>query len=251
MIRFTSSSLLPIAPAIPKPRATMHAPVRVAMSTIMSGFLSTPRAKASASTSLPSASVLSTSMVLPLRVVSTSPGLVANGPGMLSVRGISPSALTPKPRRAMIRMAPSTAAAPDISVFMVSIPEAGFRLRPPESKVMPFPTNTASFSAPSGSCQISSKRGGRPEPAATPSTPPNPPRSRASRSCSTTRNPSGPAISAAKRAISSGDLSRAGVFTKSRANITASALMRAVSAAAGSGSPTRNRVSATDGSGSL
>ena len=52
----------------------------------------------SASTRRPSASVLSTSMVFPLRIVSTSPGLTALPPGMFSVIGAKPMTRTPMPR---------------------------------------------------------------------------------------------------------------------------------------------------------
>ena len=47
----------------------------------------------SASTRRPSASVLSTSIVLPLRASSTSPGLIALPPGMFSVVGMKPMTL--------------------------------------------------------------------------------------------------------------------------------------------------------------
>ena len=43
-----------------------------------------------------------------------------------------------------------TAAAPDMSVFMVSIESAGLSDSPPESKVMPLPTSTTSPVAPLG-----------------------------------------------------------------------------------------------------
>ena len=52
-----------------------------------SGLASDASDRASASTRRPSASVSSTSMVLPLRRVSTSPGRVASPPNMLSVMG--------------------------------------------------------------------------------------------------------------------------------------------------------------------
>jgi hypothetical protein len=47
-------------------------------------------------------------------------------------------------------MTASTAAAPDMSVFMVFIESAGFSDSPPESKVMPLPTRTTSAAAPVG-----------------------------------------------------------------------------------------------------
>ena len=65
----------------------MQAPVSVARSTMASGFASEAIDSASASTRRPSASVLSTSMVLPFRMVRTSPGRVASPPSMLSVIG--------------------------------------------------------------------------------------------------------------------------------------------------------------------
>jgi hypothetical protein len=43
--------------------------------------------------------------------------------------------------------APKTAAAPDISHFMVSMELAGLRDKPPESKVKPFPTKAILFLA--------------------------------------------------------------------------------------------------------
>ena len=43
---------------------------------------------------------------------------------------------------AITAIAESTAAAPDMSVFMSSIESLGLRLRPPESKVTPLPTST-------------------------------------------------------------------------------------------------------------
>ena len=82
-----SPSWLPINPAIFVPSATMHAPVSVARSTMASGSSSVASASASASTNRPSASVFSTSTVVPLRMRNTSPTRVASPPGMLSVRG--------------------------------------------------------------------------------------------------------------------------------------------------------------------
>ena len=47
-------------------------------------------------------------------------------------------------------MAARTAAAPDMSVFMVFIESGGLSDSPPESKVMPLPTRTTSPEAPLG-----------------------------------------------------------------------------------------------------
>ena len=62
-------------------------PVSVATSRITSGFCSVARTSASASTRRPSASVLSTSTVLPPYIVSTSPGRVAEPETMFSAIG--------------------------------------------------------------------------------------------------------------------------------------------------------------------
>ena len=43
--------------------------------------------------------------------------------------------------KAIAIVAAQTAAAPDISHFIASIPAAGFNARPPVSKVIPLPTN--------------------------------------------------------------------------------------------------------------
>ena len=73
-----------------RPRSTGRgprsaAPVSVAMSTIASGCSSAASARASDITRRPSASVFLTSTVVPLRMVSTSPSLIAEPDGMLSV----------------------------------------------------------------------------------------------------------------------------------------------------------------------
>ena len=47
-------------------------------------------------------------------------------------------------------MVARTAAAPDMSVFIVFIESAGLSDSPPESKVMPLPTRTTSPAAPLG-----------------------------------------------------------------------------------------------------
>src|SRR5262249_11053383 len=54
------------------------------------------------------------------------------------------------PSSAMACMAPSTAAAPPMSAFIVSMDFAGLRDRPPESNVIPLPASTSVFSAPGG-----------------------------------------------------------------------------------------------------
>ena len=73
----------------------------------------------------------------------------------------------------MACMVATTTAAPVMSLFMSSIDALGFRLKPPESNVTPFPTSAwVGASPPWRYCRIR-KRGGSSEPAATPSSPPN------------------------------------------------------------------------------
>ena len=136
---------------MPVPRATVAAPVRVARSTTASGAgsISAASDSASASTSRPSASVFSTSTVDPLRMVSTSPGLRARAPGMFSAIGAMAVTRTRTARSAQAERAAITIAAPLMSVFMVDIPSAVLRERPPESKVMPLPTRTTWGTRPS------------------------------------------------------------------------------------------------------
>ena len=88
------SSSLPITPAMRLPNAATTAPVSVARSTMASTFSSTASESPSARTSRPSASVFSTSTVLPLRIVITSPGLSAVPLGMLSVQQRNPTTFT-------------------------------------------------------------------------------------------------------------------------------------------------------------
>ena len=90
----------------------MHAPVRVARSTMASGASSVASERPSARISRPSASVLSTSTVLPLRIVSTSPTRVASPPVMLSVIGRKPEHPDLGAERGDGRKAPSTGGGP-------------------------------------------------------------------------------------------------------------------------------------------
>ena len=87
-----------------------------------SGLASLASARASARISRPSASVLSTSIVLPLRMVSTSPGRVASPPSMLSVIGTNARTRHRGAIRAMTLIAPITAAPPPMSHFIVIMP---------------------------------------------------------------------------------------------------------------------------------
>ena len=75
----------------------------------------------------------------------------------------------------MACIAPMIAAAPPMSDFMVSMDFGGLRDSPPESNVMPLPTNTtvAGGCAPGGGVYSSrTSRGGCTEPWPTPRMPP-------------------------------------------------------------------------------
>ena len=141
-----SASSLPIAPVIWSPSATMHAPVSVAVSMITFGFFSARYASASASTSRPSASVFSTSDVVPPRCVSTSPGFVAEPLGMFSDDGIAAITLIFGLRSAITLMVARIDAAPPMSHFIVSMPLASLIDRPPESNAMPLPVSAIGVS---------------------------------------------------------------------------------------------------------
>src|SRR3989304_743014 len=85
----------------------------------------------------PSASVLITSIVLPFIAVTTSPGLVAEPEGMFSVVGTRAVTLTGAFSLASAHIAEMTAAPPDISPFISSIPAAGLMEMPPEAAAPP------------------------------------------------------------------------------------------------------------------
>ena len=85
---------------------------------------------------------------------------------MFSAKGAHASIATGTLSRASAIVAAQTAAAPDISDFIASIPTAGFRARPPVSKVIPLPTKAYFFLAltPLGVYEILKRRGGFAEP---------------------------------------------------------------------------------------
>ena len=130
------------------PSAMLTAPVSVAMSITFVAPLRQAYQTASASTSLPSASVLSTSMVLPLPARMISPGLTAEPDGIFSAQAIIPIRFTGSCNAATASIAPSTAAAPVISSFISPIPSDGLIEIPPLSKVMPLPTNAVKGLSP-------------------------------------------------------------------------------------------------------
>ena len=129
-------------PLCTPPRATTQAPVSVAMSTTAAGLNRSAYVKASQRTRRPSASVLSTSMVWPLMLVTTSPGFTAPPSAMFSQAGIRPTTFTAGCSSAKARNTPSTLAAPHMSNFISSISAAGLMDTPPVSKVIPLPTST-------------------------------------------------------------------------------------------------------------
>src|SRR5262249_60771717 len=71
-------------------------------------------------------------------------------------------------------MAPSTAAAPPMSDFIVSIALAGLSDRPPESKVIPLPASTSTLLACGGGYSSRTSRGGGARPLPAPGVPPEP-----------------------------------------------------------------------------
>ena len=196
----------------------MHAPVRVARSTIASGRASEASDRASARISRPSASVLTTSMVLPLRIFSTSPGRVASPPSMLSVMGRKARTRTGGASAPITDMAPITAAAPAMSIFMVSMPAIVLMLRPPESKVTPLPTNASEpLALPSGRWSSSTNRGGLVLPRFTPSSPPSLRRLISASVHTFTPSPAERPISAVRAARAGAVSEPPGSFTRSRA----------------------------------
>jgi hypothetical protein len=68
-------------------------------------------------------------------------GLVALSLIIFSAKGAKQSIATGSFISAIAIVAALTAAAHEISDFIASMPAAGFKARPPESKVIPLPTN--------------------------------------------------------------------------------------------------------------
>ena len=124
----------------------MMAPVRVARSMIARGeYVSWAYQSASASTSRPSASVLTISIVCPDIDVMMSPGRIASPSGMFSTRPMTPTALTFALRAASACKSPTTQAAPPMSPFISSMPAEDLMEMPPESKQTPLPTKAIGF----------------------------------------------------------------------------------------------------------
>jgi hypothetical protein len=140
------------------PSATRAAPVRVARLTISSGASSSASASASASTSRPSASVLLTSTVSPLRLRRMSPGRKALPEIAFSTAGISTRSRSRSPSVMIARARPSAVAAPPMSFFIRPIEAPGLMLSPPVSKHTPLPTSVT-FGASEGPQTSSTSRG--------------------------------------------------------------------------------------------
>ena len=195
------------------------------MSTISSGLTSLRAyASASASVSRPSASVLLISIVLPFMARSTSPGLVAEPDGMFSVAATSPCTSTGGRSRGSTLRTPRTAAAPDMSPFMRTMPSAVLRSSPPESNVMPLPISAIRRRAvPRGTYARWMNRGGSTLPRLTPRNAPMPIFSQAARSKTRTRRPASRAMARAASARAVAVTWFAGSLMRSRAKQVASA----------------------------
>ncbi len=99
-----------------------------------------------------------------------SPGRWALPSGMFSTTPMTPTALTLALRAASACINPVTAAAPAMSPFMSSMPPAGLIEMPPVSKTTPLPTKATGWSLARPPFQrMTTRRGGRPDPCATPS----------------------------------------------------------------------------------
>mmetsp|Transcript_1949 Transcript_1949/g.6101 ORF Transcript_1949/g.6101 Transcript_1949/m.6101 type:complete len:204 (-) Transcript_1949:461-1072(-) len=123
---------------------------------------------ASASTSRPSASVFVISTVEPFNDRTMHDGMTAFGPTAFSASAKTLTKLTGSCKRAMASVIPNTAAAPIMSICIVSMLPNGFTLSPPVSMVTPFPTTAVVdllFGFPLYS--RTTKRGGRTAPCPT------------------------------------------------------------------------------------
>ncbi len=142
------------------PSATRAAPVKVAMSTRSAGLSVDASASASQRISLPSASVLPTSTVSPFRVLMMSRGRIALPETAFSTIGNRTRSRTGSFAAMTARASASMIAAPPMSFFMLSMPEAALRSRPPESKHTPLPTSVT-LGADCSPQTMSTRRGAR------------------------------------------------------------------------------------------
>ena len=121
--------------------------------------------RASARTSRPSASVLTTSTVLPSALTTMSPGRCAVGPGMFSAAATIAITSSGTLREAMTSIADKTAAAPDMSPFMRLMCSGSFSEMPPVSNVIPLPINASTVSLELPEAPLPARPAGRAEPA--------------------------------------------------------------------------------------
>ena len=132
-------------------------------------------------------------------------------------------------------MAPSTVAAPAMSVFIHSMPVAVLMLRPPASNVTPLPTSaTEPRGLPSGRWVSFTKRGSWADPRLTPSRPPSFALRMAALSSTSISRPASVATRVASAANALGVRSPPGVLTRSRTSTiaVATAMPRSTAAAA-------------------
>ncbi len=113
------------------------------MSRMREGRSRAASASASHRTSRPSASVLPTSTVMPLRVRIMSRGRKALPATEFSTAGTRTRSRTGSFSAITTRARPMSVAAPPMSFFIFSMPDAGFRSRPPLSKHTPLPTSVS------------------------------------------------------------------------------------------------------------
>mmetsp|Transcript_1970 Transcript_1970/g.6835 ORF Transcript_1970/g.6835 Transcript_1970/m.6835 type:complete len:217 (-) Transcript_1970:993-1643(-) len=135
-----SSGLLVSTAGMSPPSATRAAPVSVAKSMHRSLPSSAASARASASTSLPSASVLVISVVSPFLEVITSPGRMALPPTLFSTAGTSTRKRTRRFVAMMSMASPRAWAPPAMSFFISFMVGPVLMFRPPVSKHTPLPT---------------------------------------------------------------------------------------------------------------
>ena len=205
------------------------APVSVAISITFFA----PRRQAyhtpSASTMRPSASVETTSIVLPLAARTISPGRCALPSGIFSAQASTPITLQGSPRRAIARIAPSTSAAPVISSFISPMLSSGLMEMPPLSKVTPLPTKAVYGASPAPLYCSAIMRGGFSLPRPTASIASMPLSFKSTSSSTVTSSGSSLPIASAASTITWGVTTLPGLFTRSRVKQTASASISATS----------------------
>ncbi len=168
--------------------------------------------------------MLLTSIVFPFIARSTSPGLVAEPDGMLSVAATRPCTSIAGLSRGSTLRTPRTAAAPDMSPFIHAMPSAVLRSSPPESNVMPLPIRASRRRAGRrGTYARWMNWGGSTLPRFTPRNAPMPIFSHAARSSTRRRSPASRAMTRAASASAEAVTLFAGSLIRSRAKQVASA----------------------------